>query len=82
MSLEIYTPVQVAEKLGVDEEQVLLWRRQHGWPSFKIGRKVRFTEEHLQQIVAAHFTGKKSGAKSTGLAGQSPRSASRRRRSA
>lgn len=49
-----YTPAALAALLNVPEENVLRWRRQHSWPSFKVGRKIRFTQEHVDKILAQH----------------------------
>ena len=49
-----HTPAELAEKLSATPDQVLEWRRQYGWPSLKIGKTIRFTDEHVEQIVAQH----------------------------
>lgn len=53
-SLEFFTIDDLAQALGESPRQVMIWRREFGWPSFKIGRQIRFTREHVQQIVARH----------------------------
>lgn len=47
-----YTPADLAEMLVAKEENVLRWRREHAWPSLKVGRYIRFTQEHVDQILA------------------------------
>lgn len=51
---DTYTPADVAEMLHTSEANVLQWRRQYGWPSFKAGKTIRFTQEHVEQILAKH----------------------------
>ncbi len=87
MTPAIFTAAQLAEMFGVDEEKVLEWRLRYSWPSFKIGRQVRFTGEHLEQIIAKHSGGDASPVVDDGseisvlLEGQTKRSASARRAS-
>lgn len=50
--MTVLTPAQLADELGATEEQVLRWRRQYRWPSFKAGKTIRFTAEHVEQIIA------------------------------
>lgn len=48
------TPADLAEMFGATEETILRWRREHSWPSIKIGRSIRFSPEHVEQILATH----------------------------
>lgn len=48
------SPADLAEMFGADETLILKWRRQYGWPCVKVGRKVRFTQEQVEQIIARH----------------------------
>lgn len=79
MSEKASTPAQLAERLGSSEEQVLRWRRQYGWPSLKIGKQIRFTQEHVEQIIAKHSAKPKSVEDSAAVVidGQTKRSARR-----
>lgn len=54
MSADLTTPAELAEILKATEEQVLRWRRDHRWPSFKVGKTIRFTPEQVEQIIASH----------------------------
>lgn len=81
-----YTPLQLADELqlpGRDdrarERHVLELRLKYGWPALKIGRAVRFTREHVEEILRS------SGSKVTApapeqvaLPGQTSRSAGRK----
>lgn len=51
---DTFTPADVADMLHTTEANVLQWRRQHGWPSVKVGKTIRFTQEHVEQILAKH----------------------------
>lgn len=48
----VYTPADLADELKVTEANVLRWRRERSWPSLKVGRHIRFTQEHVDQILA------------------------------
>jgi uncharacterized protein YjcR len=76
---DTYTPADVAEMLHTTEANVLQWRRQHGWPSLKVGKTIRFTHEHVEQILAKHTVkpAKKSAPTTSIIAGQTKRSARR-----
>lgn len=78
------TVEDLAGVLRVSREQVLAWRREHGWPSVVIGRRIFFTSEQVAQIVARHTVAPDVGEERPGLVlvdGQTTRSASRQRRS-
>lgn len=47
------TESDLAERMGggITPEQVATWRLAYGWPSVKVGRQHRFTEEHVAEIV-------------------------------
>lgn len=76
---EYTTPAELAEKLGVTEAKVLEWRRQHAWPSLKIGKTIRFTAEQVEQIIARHTSTPKHTTAATPILidGQTKRSAAR-----
>lgn len=62
---------------GVTEKKVGEWRRKHGWPHLTVGRTVRYTPEHVEQILRQHQAAVSSTP--TALPGQTKRSASRSR---
>jgi hypothetical protein len=64
---------------GVTERTVADWRRRYGWPHLTVGRSVRYTPEHVEQILRSHQAA--TGPKPTALPGQTRRSASRARAS-
>lgn len=86
MSERLRTPSELGQVLGgIPERQVLALRRRHGWPCVQLSRKfIRFTDEHVEQIIAKHSqSGVASGVSMTtpvASSGQTKRSASRRRR--
>jgi hypothetical protein len=45
----------------VPAAKVLEWRRVYGWPSVKIGRTIRFTEEQVDEILARHTQAQAAG---------------------
>lgn len=56
---ELYSPADLAamfsdEDTPVSERRVRDWIRQHGWPHIEVGRTIRFTDQHLEQILAKH----------------------------
>lgn len=76
--MSTYTPSDLAEMLHTTEANVLHWRRQHGWPSLKVGKTIRFTAEHVEQILAKHSIKPNRVAPTTSvIAGQTKRSARR-----
>jgi len=79
VSAVIYTPAALAELLDTTEANVLQWRRQYGWPSFKVGKTIRFTQEHVEQIVAKHSAApvKADQSPAVVIGGQTKRSARR-----
>lgn len=81
MSIHVYSPVELAEILGVSEVKVMEWRRTYGWPSIKVGRTVRFTQEQVEQILASHSVKKSETPEIVPViaSGQTARSANRRR---
>lgn len=77
MSEHLLTPADLAERLRLPEEQVMKLRRRHDWPHVRLGRRFRFTESQVDQIVASRTV--KGGSKSPTSKGQTARSASRAR---
>lgn len=75
---DTYTPADVAEMLHTSEANVLQWRRQHSWPSVKVGKTIRFTQEQVEQILAKHTVKPARAVPTTSvIAGQTKRSARR-----
>lgn len=74
----LLTPADLAEKLVTTEAQVMEWRRSYDWPHVRLGRKVRFTDQQVEAIIAAHSVRptKKTEAP-VKIAGQTSRSARR-----
>lgn len=54
MGLRLYSPAELADLFGVSERQLMEWRRSNGWPSVRIGRTIRFTQAHVDQILERH----------------------------
>ncbi len=84
MTDNLLTPAQVGERLNLTAEQVLRLRRLNGWPCIQFNRKaVRFTEDHVAQIIERHVAARDIETTEADLpviAGQTK--GSRRRRSA
>ncbi len=68
----------LAADFGVDRLTLLEWRRRYSWPHTRIGRKFYFTAEQVEAIKKAHEI---TGPKVAPIAGQTARSANRRRAS-
>lgn len=70
---------ELAAKIRQSVENTKVLRRQHGWPSVKIGKSILFTREQVEQILAAHTVKPvKSTKPAPGpIAGQTKRSAGR-----
>lgn len=75
----VLTPGDLAELLHVPEAKVLEWRRVYNWPSLKVGRKIRFTAEQVEQILAAHSGKPRADVTAVVVDGQTARSAGRKR---
>lgn len=75
MTAHLLTEADLAELMQETEARVYEWRKRYRWPHLKIGRKVRYTEAQVEQILAAHVVaGEKPKAEDSGL---SKRSAAR-----
>lgn len=73
--MTLQTPADLAELFGEDEATILRWRLQYAWPSIKVGRKIRFTQEHVDQILAKHEAKHETTtAPEVAIAGQTERS--------
>jgi hypothetical protein len=78
MTAELLTSEDVANLLGIAEEQVKRRTKAEGWPCVRFSRKlIRYRAEHVEQIIAMHED--TDHAVAVGLPGQTVRS---RRRSA
>lgn len=82
MGLKLYSPAELAEVFGVSERQLMDWRRSNGWPSVRIGRTIRFTQDHVDEILARHSQAPADadGQPAVAIAGQSKASAARAQR--
>jgi excisionase family DNA binding protein len=47
----LFTVDDVAELLQVSRSTVYSLKRKDGWPHVLVGVKVRFTQEHLEEII-------------------------------
>lgn len=57
----VYTPLELADLLRLEgrddrarERRVLELKNKYGWPCLKIGVVVRFTDEHVEEIIRSH----------------------------
>lgn len=57
MTGQLFTFAEAAERLALPESWLRTQVRQRKVPHTRLGRHVRFTDEHLEQIVAAGETG-------------------------
>jgi excisionase family DNA binding protein len=79
VSAPLLTPDDLAELFGLSPKKVLELRSKHGWPHVRLGRRIRFTEEQVAQIIAVQSPRSEAPLKSaSGLTAGS----ARRRRSA
>lgn len=81
MNSHLLSPATLAAMFDVTEEQVMEWRRTYRWPSLKVGRTIRFTPEHVEQIIASHSIRQAGSSEAPVISGQTSRSASRRKAS-
>lgn len=81
MTTDLYSPDDLAEKFGVSTRRILEWRLAHGWPCVKVGKRIRFTEQHVEQIIAMQSirASKPKPSAPVALPGQTARSAAKRR---
>lgn len=80
MTAELLTAADVADRLGISEEQVQRRTRNEVWPCVRFSRKtIRYRPEHVEAIIAMHEQQPGPLATSRGIPGQTVRS---RRRSA
>ncbi|WP_459982630.1 helix-turn-helix domain-containing protein [Nocardioides sp. AN3] len=75
------TTADLAEYFNVPERRIYEWRVEHDWPCVKIGRTIRFTDEHVAEIMARHtVTGEARATQPQPLFVRTKRSAARTRR--
>lgn len=48
------TDVELAERFGVSRRRVLEWNTRFGWAHIRIGKKVRWTEAQVADILRKH----------------------------
>lgn len=80
--MKLTTEARLAEEFGLDREKVAELRRRHHWPCVRLGRfDIRYTDAQIEQIVAMHSEAPKkaAAAEAVRVAGQTSRSAARRR---
>ena len=61
-SLPLKTHEDLAERLNLPLSTIVGLRKREGWPHIKLGRAIRFTEEHIEQIIASHTVAKEPAA--------------------
>lgn len=55
MNAELLSVADLGEILGgASHRTVLEWRRQYRWPHIRVGQRLFFTPEHVEQILAKH----------------------------
>lgn len=55
MSLNLITDAELAAMFQIDVAELNTLRKRHRWPFVRMGRNnIRFTPEHVAQIVAKH----------------------------
>lgn len=76
--MNLTTDTDLADKFGITVEELHELRRRHNWPHVRFSRfVVRFTDEHIAQIVATStVTPKRSAAGESGLTERSAARAS------
>jgi hypothetical protein len=81
MTAPLVTDAELAERFGITLDRLHELRRRHGWPVVRLGRfGFRFTEEQVAQILAMQTeVTSKPATQQVSIAGQTGRSASRRR---
>jgi excisionase family DNA binding protein len=54
MTAPLKTHADLAERLNLPLSTTIELRKREGWPHIRLGRKVRFTDEQIDQIIATH----------------------------
>lgn len=55
-----HTPEDLAARFGITRARVMAFCASQAWPHERFGRRVRFTDEQVQQIEAIHSVAPKS----------------------
>jgi hypothetical protein len=62
---------------GVDHRKVVEWTRRYGWPHVRVGRTIAFTDDDVEQIIAAHHVAGTKQHSADAIDGQTALSAAR-----
>ncbi len=54
-SNRLLTHADLAERLNMPLSTVVQLRKSEGWPHYRLGKTVRFTEEQVREILARHL---------------------------
>lgn len=54
-SNHLLTHADLAERLNMPLSTVVQLRKSEGWPHYRLGKTVRFTEEQVREILARHL---------------------------
>lgn len=54
--MEIYTEAEFAEMLKMPTRVVADIRKRENWPHLRFGRSIRYTAEHVDEIMRTHIT--------------------------
>ena len=68
--MSLLTPRELADMLGKGEPFVAEQARRKAWPHVRVGRSIRFTPEHVEQIIAACTVQPSEQAKAAGSWGR------------
>lgn len=75
---ELLSDADLAQAFDAPEKTIANWRRRYDWPHVLVGQTIRYTPEHVEQILRRHEVTAPANAP-TALPGQTRRSASRAR---
>lgn len=56
MTAPLKTHADLADRLALPLSTTIELRKREGWPHVRLGRKVRFTDEQIEQIITTHTT--------------------------
>lgn len=74
MTADLMTAKDVADKLGISENQVKRRTAEERWPCVRFSaRTIRYRVEHVEQIIAMHETAADTKAFKTGQTARSRR---------
>lgn len=78
--MHLTTDTDLASQFGITTEKLHDLRRANNWPHVRLGRfDIRFTDQQVEQIVAAQSVVPSKDSAPKGVPGLTKRSASRRR---